>query len=772
MSDLHSVLALGRELGYEGSELQNFVDTERAYQEKVEAQVRRDRYEQREHEKEQREYELQRQERESRNLAQQLEILQFHQSQPNRSSEEGEERTDTQPGQRFPEVKVKDLTLPHFDSNKDDLDAYLRRFELFAIAAGWDRQTWAVILSSHLQGVALDVYSRLSQQEAEQYDVVKAALLDRFEYTEEGFRTKFRTSRPQRGERVSQFVTRLRNLLERWIELAGCDDSVQGIKDLFIKEQLMNCCSKILMTYLREKYPLSLEAMIGLAEPYVEAHGGFQVNSSLNKHSGEKQEVSEKFQTQNSDKISENPRVTKPFPLKCHYCGQVGHKFANCKRRRNYEVNACLTGNENKVMKVNGSAEVLDCGHVTDVVSALINMPIDNGLLCGFDVKVLRDTGCSTVIARKSLVPAECFTGQERMVKLANGQLQKYPVAEIEVESPYFNGKTTAVCMPNPSYDLMIGNIPGSTSLCHDKKCNCFQAYAVTTRAGARRTPDQPVKPLRCLDLKRELQVTTGELRREQLYDPSLKKWREYALHGHPVGHTQNCRFQSKRGLLYRMLDCQGERITQLVLPKSVRTAVMKVAHEGLLGGHFGVGKTNNKIKEHFAWPGMHVEIRRFCQSCDRCQRVFPKGKVGKVPLGEWQGPYEVVEKRNRMDYVIDQDGKRRIYHANLLRRYIDRGEDVDQVSIAVVEEDDQDEGLPRVELPNLHQQEGVSDVQVNPALTHDQRVDVQRGVRGFKFVSRKRGGEGKRVVRQNRSGALPDRCGPKSVALCLSVLL
>ncbi|KAK3888208.1 hypothetical protein Pcinc_007739 [Petrolisthes cinctipes] len=147
--------------------------------------------------------------------------------------------------------------------------------------------------------------------------------------------------------------------------------------------------------------------------------------------------------------------------------------------------------------------------------------------------------------------------------------------------------------------------------------------------------------------------------------------------------------------------------------------------------------------------------------------------------LLQWQVPYEVVEKRNRMDYVtvyvdyvIDQDGKRRIYHANLLRRYIDRGEDVDQVSIAVVEEDDQDEGLPRVELPNLHQQEGVSDVQVNPALTHDQRGDVQRGVQGFKFVSRKRGGEGKRVVRQNRSGALPDRCGPKSVALCLSVLL
>ncbi|KAK3885501.1 hypothetical protein Pcinc_010242 [Petrolisthes cinctipes] len=142
--------------------MKNFVETERAYQGKVEAQVRRDRYEQRE-------YELQRQERESRNLAQQLEILQLHQSQPNRSCEEGEERTDTQPGQRFSGVKANRPTVPPFDSNKDDLDSYLRRFERFAIAAGWDRQTWAVILSSHLQGVALDVYSRLSQQEAEQY---------------------------------------------------------------------------------------------------------------------------------------------------------------------------------------------------------------------------------------------------------------------------------------------------------------------------------------------------------------------------------------------------------------------------------------------------------------------------------------------------------------------------------------------------------------------------------------------------------------------------
>ena len=31
----------------------------------------------------------------------------------------------------------------------------------------------------------------------------------------------------------------------------------------------------------------------------------------------------------------------------------------------------------------------------------------------------------------------------------------------------------------------------------------------------------------------------------------------------------------------------------------------------------------------------MGVDIRRYCQSCDICQRTIPKGRVTRVPLGE-----------------------------------------------------------------------------------------------------------------------------------------
>lgn len=79
------------------------------------------------------------------------------------------------------------------------------------------------------------------------------------------------------------------------------------------------------------------------------------------------------------------------------------------------------------------------------------------------------------------------------MVKLENGQIYMYPVAEVEVESPYFSEMTTTVCIHNPFYDLMIGNVSGTVSLYQDGKYTCSEACAVTPRAGARRSPGKPV---------------------------------------------------------------------------------------------------------------------------------------------------------------------------------------------------------------------------------------------------------------------------------------
>ena len=43
--------------------------------------------------------------------------------------------------------------------------------------------------------------------------------------------------------------------------------------------------------------------------------------------------------------------------------------------------------------------------------------------------------------------------------------------------------------------------------------------------------------------------------------------------------------------------------------------------------------RTSRKVL--FYWPGVQSDIKRFCRSCDICQRAVPKGKITKAPLGK-----------------------------------------------------------------------------------------------------------------------------------------
>jgi hypothetical protein len=47
---------------------------------------------------------------------------------------------------------------------------------------------------------------------------------------------------------------------------------------------------------------------------------------------------------------------------------------------------------------------------------------------------------------------------------MADGRLVKCPEANISVRTPYFCGKAKALCLINPLYDLLVGNIPGASN--------------------------------------------------------------------------------------------------------------------------------------------------------------------------------------------------------------------------------------------------------------------------------------------------------------------
>ena len=98
----------------------------------------------------------------------------------------------------------------------------------------------------------MDVYSRLSSEEATDYDKSSDALLKRYQLTEEGFRQKFRSSKQEIGKTAGQFVVRMSNYLSRWMELGKVKENYAGLRDLIIREQFLTVSNRNLVLFLKE----------------------------------------------------------------------------------------------------------------------------------------------------------------------------------------------------------------------------------------------------------------------------------------------------------------------------------------------------------------------------------------------------------------------------------------------------------------------------------------------------------------------------------------
>ena len=209
---------------------------------------------------------------------------------------------------------ARDPKLPYFEESKDKMDSYLSRFEKYATANKWDKNVWAAYLSALLKGRALDVYDRLSTEDAADYDKLKEALLKNFDMTERGFRKKFRYSRPERSETFIQFSSRLCSYLNKWLTMAKVEKSFEAVCDFMARDQFLEACSRELFVHLKPKAFENLDVMAKEADLFAEARGG--VFSCVNKG-----------QRDNNKGAAQSKPESKPSgksEIKCGICGK-GH---------------------------------------------------------------------------------------------------------------------------------------------------------------------------------------------------------------------------------------------------------------------------------------------------------------------------------------------------------------------------------------------------------------------------------------------------------------
>ena len=562
--------------------------------------------------------------------------------------------------------------LPPFDENKDEIDSFLFRFESHATSCGWAKDKWPLFASSLFRGSALSLFHSLSAKQNISWEDLKSELLRKFQCTEEGFRNKFRNVRPEANESFAAFLIRSGHLLDRWIELSEVPHDFQNLRDLFLREQILQSVSKDLSIFLRERTFENADEMCKLADQYKSAHPNksfsrktevqvFDSNVSSNppSHSsqfGYRGRANYTYQQNRSNNFRQysrggergrgltrggnNPRFSNPSQGQSFRPYQPRGKFFQPRGAQSgAKEAACWTCGCKFHMRNECPYTCSQTASVSETVQeVLVSKDTKDGLhieectVNGYAGTLLRDTGCTTAGVKRCFVRAEQFTGKTQHCRSFGGRIESFPLAEIQVDTPYYSGTVLACVIDSPVADLILGNLPG-VKTSHGGQGGslvCEPQALVTTRAQSKEE-GKPTKPLK-VPLIPNLDVKPDALKDLQRSDASLRSSFEKVKEEHMLKENENC-FVLQDGLLYRIFQTKSGKVQQVVVPKKLRPTVLKVAHDLAMAGHCGVRRTLERVLSFFYWPTVRTDVTKFCQSCDVCQRSVSKGRIPCAPL-------------------------------------------------------------------------------------------------------------------------------------------
>ena len=97
-----------------------------------------------------------------------------------------------------------------------------------------------------------------------------------------------------------------------------------------------------------------------------------------------------------------------------------------------------------------------------------------------------------------------------------------------------------------------------------------------------------------------------------------------------------------KDGVLCRRFELPktGDHFFQQIIPQNMVHELLSSIHSSPTGGHLGVFKTTEKIRQRFYWPNFKDDIKTFISSCEQCQKRVNPQRTHKHSLSEWRPSY------------------------------------------------------------------------------------------------------------------------------------
>jgi predicted aspartyl protease len=544
-------------------------------------------------------------------------------------------------------------------SEKDDIEAYLVTFERIMEAHKVAKERWSHYLAPQLTGKAQLAFAALPSSDSGSYDRIKVVILQRYDINDEAYRRRFRSAARKNGETNRELAVRLMDCQGKW--LRECK-SMEEVMEAIGREQFLNCLSTEKRLWVLERKPKTCIEAGELADEY--------------------------------EQVQKQEERSPPTPIKCHYCGRVGHE-KDCRKKKS---NSGISGMQCYNCKQFGHPAKLcpSKANMMGTTGVQSNHLIQKGQVEGkFVTDIMLDTGCSKTMVHKRLVPDDKVEGGEAVtIRCAHGDTVLYPVANIRLEVAGQSIEVTAAVSSTLPVSVLLGtDVAQLSELLSGEMTRQengeYEVMVVTTRAEAARKQEETIR-----EAEREAQVTitpnpiteeeetqpiqitrdqqrqirqkmaetstvnqtnnpflfldmpSEEMSQHQEDDPTLAKIRNLV---NQTNKDDSGQFFKRNGLYFRRWVPRGQgeemEIEQLLIPSTCREAVLKLAHEVPTAGHLGCEKTSQRILRRFYWPTVFADVKRFCGQCSICQKTSSRRplKAPMIPLPIISEPFSRI---------------------------------------------------------------------------------------------------------------------------------
>ena len=618
--------------------------------------------------------------------------LQRMKEEREREREEREER-ERERAHELEMVRTRHNSPSSFDINgalklvpvfkETEVAEFFIAFEKVANQLHWPKDKWTTLVQCKLVGKAQKVYVTLSEQVSNDYDQVKSLILKSYELIPEAYRQKFRELRKIPQQTYVEFAHLKSQAFDEWCRSRDVCD-FEKLRELMLVEEFKQCVSRDLKVFLEESNVYVLEEAAKKADEYALSHKThFRPKvSSFGDKFGEYSEKGKFGKNFPGKGISAPSKVgTGNRDIECYFCHRRGHVKNDCFLWKKKKTVSLVSNHE--ISKLSGLS-VSKC-HNQGLEG--YRQYIHKGKVCSNanqssikNVVMLRDTGAmQSLILRKSL-PPDFVSKQSEFVLLGGfpDTVTSCPVEDLFLESSLVKGQVRLAVvdkLPINGVDVIIANdlmntektftsseavplvTPRPNPTEHTDK---LFTVAAVTRSKEKKENEQYLSNLGdlfCTDVAvggskfgegilgtegREGDKTLWDVHsliKEQKEDSTLLRLREKVVESDCVDYARPV-FKLRDQILVRVSRPFYESadaynvLTQIVVPSVYRLKILKLAHENILSGHFGVSKTCKRILQNFYWPRLKKDVKWFVKSCHQCQVVgSPNIKVTKAPL-------------------------------------------------------------------------------------------------------------------------------------------